>query len=50
MTHVILGATGKIGTELPKCLCTDHHQRIRLVSRSPRQINNASPHFKRMDT
>jgi nucleoside-diphosphate-sugar epimerase len=40
MTHVVLGATGQIGTELAKWLHKDHGNRIRLVSRSPRKVND----------
>jgi nucleoside-diphosphate-sugar epimerase len=45
MTHVILGATGQIGTELAKWLHKDHGNRIRLVSRSPSRVNDADELF-----
>lgn len=45
MTHVILGATGQIGTELARSLHTHHHNPIRLVSRSPRRVNNSDSLF-----
>lgn len=45
MTHVILGATGQIGSELAKSLRADHANTIRLVSRNPRKVNDSDELF-----
>jgi nucleoside-diphosphate-sugar epimerase len=43
--HTILGANGQIGTELAKALKAEYSDRIRLVSRSPKQVNGTDTLF-----
>jgi len=38
--QVILGANGQIGTELARCLHDEHGKPLRLVSRTPRPVND----------